>query len=112
MKKIIIYKDSFMGRVELFAGMLIKKGKTYKIENLKSGHFRGWRTLINECDFVAEIEVEDDIKDDHKVFKVFEAMNNLNSHLRDIEKGIDSLKQEMRKQTDGAIEKIKKMLEG
>lgn len=61
MDKAIIYKDSFRGIVQLFAGRVESEGKKqYVIKPLTSGHFNGYRSRIPKDQVIIEFEITED----------------------------------------------------
>ena len=60
--KTIIYKDHSIGGIKLYAGEVISKKKTYKIKQLASNQFCGYKTLVYPDDVVAEFDTDNEYK--------------------------------------------------
>jgi len=101
MKTVIIYKDYVFGRLELFVGVLVSKNKTYKIENIKSGHFAGYKTLIKPEDVIAEINTEDE-----KIAKILDMIKDCYNDQYRVSEDIRLLEKDRKEVAIKTIEKI------
>lgn len=60
-KTIVVYRDRWRRKTSLKAGVLISKKKTCKIRGFASGHFNGYKTLVQMEDVVAILPVSEQV---------------------------------------------------
>lgn len=56
-KTIVVYKDRWERKPLIYAGLLVSKKKICKIRGFASGHFNGYKTLVQMEDVIAILPV-------------------------------------------------------